>query len=47
MQRSENLVPLGGINLINLNKLNLVKSNFFGLMSEVKKSRLKYLAGFF
>ena len=31
MQRSENLVPLGGINLINLNKLNLVKSNF-GLM---------------
>ena len=47
MQRSENLVPLGGINLINLNKLNLVKSNFFGLMSEVKKKPAKIFSRLF
>ena len=33
----ENLVPLGGIKLSNLNKLNLVKSNSFALLSEIKK----------
>ena len=29
LSRKENLVPLGGIKLSNLNKLNLVKSNSF------------------
>ena len=31
------LVPLGGIRLSNLNKLNQVKANAFVLMSEIKK----------
>tara|TARA_B110000914_G_scaffold216627_1_gene221821 strand:- start:159 stop:734 length:576 start_codon:yes stop_codon:yes gene_type:complete len=37
LSRKENLVPLGGIKLSNLNKLNLVKSNSFALLSEIKK----------
>lgn len=37
LSRKENLVPLGGIKLSNLNKLNLVKSNYFALLSEIKK----------
>ena len=32
-----NLVPLGGINSLNLNKLNLVKSSGLALLSEIKK----------
>ena len=32
-----NLVPLGGINRFNLNKLNLVKSSGLALLSEIKK----------
>ena len=32
-----NIVPLGGINTFNLLKLNLVKSDGFALLSEVKK----------
>jgi thiamine monophosphate synthase len=34
---SINIVPLGGINAFNLLKLNLVKSDGFALLSEVKK----------
>ena len=47
LHRKENLVPLGGIRLSNLNKLNSVNSDAFAILSEVKKSRLKYLTGFF
>ena len=35
------IVPLGGINLTNLNKLKMVRCNSFAVMSEIKKSRLK------
>ena len=35
--RKENLVPLGGIRLSNLNKLNIVKCNSFAVLSEIKK----------
>ena len=34
---NKNLIPLGGINLKNLNNLNLIKCNGFALMSEIKK----------
>ena len=34
---NKNLIPLGGINLNNLNSLNMIRSNGFALMSEVKK----------
>ena len=33
----ENLVPLGGIRLSNLNKLNIVRCNTIALLSEIKK----------
>tara|TARA_B100000965_G_scaffold354738_1_gene331569 strand:+ start:2844 stop:3419 length:576 start_codon:yes stop_codon:yes gene_type:complete len=33
----ENLTPLGGIRLSNLNKLNLIKCNSIALSSEIKK----------
>ena len=39
--RKEILVPLGGINLSNLNKLNMVSTNYFALLSEVKKKPAK------
>ena len=41
LSRKENLVPLGGINLSNLNKLKMVKSNSFALLSEIKKKPAK------
>jgi len=41
LTRKENLVPLGGINLSNLNKLKMVKSNSFALLSEIKKKPAK------
>ena len=41
LSRKEDLVPLGGINLSNLNKLHSVKSNSFALLSEVKKKPAK------
>ncbi len=37
LTRKENLIPLGGIKLSNLNKLSIVNSNAFALMSEIKK----------
>ena len=43
LSRKENLVPLGGIKLSNLNKLSLVKSNSFALLSEVKKKPAKII----
>tara|TARA_A100001011_G_scaffold154362_1_gene162843 strand:- start:63 stop:638 length:576 start_codon:yes stop_codon:yes gene_type:complete len=33
----ENLIPLGGIRLSNLNKLNMVRCNSIALLSEIKK----------
>ncbi len=39
--RKEPLIPLGGINLSNLNKLNIVKANYFAILSEVKKKPAK------
>lgn len=36
-QYNKNLIPLGGINFTNLNKLNVLKSIGFAIMSEVKK----------
>lgn len=41
ISRKENLVPLGGINFLNLNKLNIVRCNSFALLSEVKKKPAK------
>ena len=41
LSRKENLVPLGGINLSNLNKLKMVKSGSFALLSEIKKKPAK------
>ncbi len=38
ISRSENLVPLGGIRLSNLNKLNTVKCNSIALSFEIKKN---------
>jgi len=37
LKNNKNLIPLGGINLKNLNNLNLIKCNGFALMSGVKK----------
>tara|TARA_B100000767_G_scaffold150764_1_gene141958 strand:- start:8912 stop:9487 length:576 start_codon:yes stop_codon:yes gene_type:complete len=34
---STNLVPLGGIKISNLNKLNSINCDFFAILSEVKK----------
>ena len=36
LSRKENLVPLGGIRLFNLNKLSYVKCNSFAISSEIK-----------
>tara|TARA_Y100000768_G_C23980367_1_gene685441 strand:+ start:2090 stop:2665 length:576 start_codon:yes stop_codon:yes gene_type:complete len=41
LHRKENLVPLGGIRLSNLNKLNSVNSDAFAILSEVKKKPAK------
>ena len=41
LTRKTNLVPLGGINLDNLNKLKMVKSRSFALLSEIKKKPVK------
>jgi thiamine-phosphate pyrophosphorylase len=37
----KNLIPLGGIKMSNLNKLKLLKSDSFALMSEIKKKPAK------
>jgi len=41
LSRKENLIPLGGINLSNLTKLKMVRSNSFALLSEIKKKPAK------
>ena len=45
--RKESLIPLGGINLSNLNKLKLVQSDGFAMMSEIKKNPNKILSRLF
>ena len=44
---SKNLIPLGGIKPENLNNLKNVSCKGFAILSEVKKSRLISLTGFF
>ena len=43
-KKNANLVPLGGIRLTNLNKLKIVRSESFALMSEVKKMPAKIIS---
>ena len=40
---NKNLIPLGGINTNNLNKLNIVNCHGFALLSEIKKKPVKIL----
>jgi len=47
LSRKENLVPLGGIKLSNLNKLKTVNSESFALFSEVKKKPAKIYSRLF
>ena len=42
-----NLVPLGGINLNNLNNLKQIKCNAFALMSEIKKKPTNFISRLF
>jgi len=41
LSRNENIIPLGGIKISNLNKLKMVKTNSFAIMSEIKKKPAK------
>ncbi len=43
LKRKERLIPLGGIRLENLNKLNLVNCESFAVLSEVKKKPAKLI----
>ena len=45
--RNEILTPLGGININNLNKMNIVNSTSLALMSEVKKKPAKIFSRLF
>tara|TARA_A100001015_G_scaffold18459_1_gene21401 strand:+ start:2804 stop:3379 length:576 start_codon:yes stop_codon:yes gene_type:complete len=45
--RKEILTPLGGININNLNKMNIVNSTSLALMSEVKKKPAKIFSRLF
>ncbi len=47
LSRKENLVPLGGINIKNLNKMNIINSDSFVLLSEVKKKPAKIFSRLF
>ena len=47
LRTNEKLVPLGGINLGNLNSLNKISSKGFALMSEVKKKPAKIYSRLF
>tara|TARA_Y100000768_G_scaffold18312_1_gene12605 strand:+ start:2230 stop:2802 length:573 start_codon:yes stop_codon:yes gene_type:complete len=44
---NKNLIPLGGINSNNLNNLNMIRSNGFALMSEIKKKPTKIFSRLF
>ena len=47
LSRKEDLVPLGGIKLSNLNKLKTVNSKSFAMLSEVKKKPAKIFSRLF
>ena len=47
LNRKENIVPLGGIRVSNLNKLNIVKTNSMALLSEIKKKPTKIFSRLF
>ncbi len=47
LMRNEDLVPLGGIKMFNLNKLNYVNSNSIALLSEIKKKPAKIFSRLF
>ena len=47
ISRKEDLVPLGGIKLSNLNKLKLVNTKSFAIFSEVKKKPAKIFSRLF
>ena len=47
LSRRENLIPLGGIKLSNLNKLNTVKCDSIALSSEIKKKPIILSRHFF
>ena len=40
---SQNLVPLGGIKISNLNYIKIVKSNSFALLTAIKKKPAKLI----
>jgi thiamine monophosphate synthase len=42
LSRKENLIPLGGIRLSNLNKLNTVKCDSIALSSEIIKKPIAF-----
>ena len=44
---SQNLVPLGGIKISNLNYLKIVKSNSFALLTAIKKKPAKLISRLF
>ena len=44
---NKNLIPLGGINLTNINKLNQIKCRGFALVSEIKKKPTKIFSRLF
>jgi len=47
LNKKENLIPLGGIRVSNLNKLNIVNCNSFALLSEIKKKPAKIFSRLF
>ena len=47
ISRKENLVPLGGIKLSNLNKVNMINCNSIALSSEIKKKPAKIISRLF
>ena len=47
ISRKENLIPLGGIRISNLNKLNMIKCNSFAFLSEIKKKPAKIFSRLF
>ena len=47
VSRKEDLIPLGGINLSNLNKLLIVKSNAIAVSSLIKEKQVEALKKFF
>ncbi len=47
LKLNKNLIPLGGINLKNLNNLKNINSSGFALMSEIKKKPAKIISRLF